>query len=119
MESYWRLLRTMRPYRWIFLLGILGSVTGAGVDASLAWLIEPIINKGFIDQDMLFIQWLPVLIIGIFILRGGSSFTSSYFIARVGRMMVMDFRQRVFSHMLRLPADFYDKHNVGQLLAIL
>jgi subfamily B ATP-binding cassette protein MsbA len=116
---YKRLLQSTAPYWGIFLIGVLGTIGGSAVDSTLAWMIKPIINEGFIARNEAFIRWLPVGIIVVFLLRGITGFVSDYFISRVGRNLVTNFRQAIFSHLLRLPASFYDKQSSGQLLSAL
>lgn len=116
---YRRLLTAAAPYWILFVIGILGTIGNSGIDAILAWSIKPIINKGFIERDHVFIHWLPLLIIVFFVLRGVTGFLSDFCITRVGRNVVMNFRQKIFAHLLRLPAYFYDKNSSGQLLSAL
>lgn len=117
LQLYKRLLGAVIPYRWMFTVGILGTIAASGIDALLAWMIKPIINHGLIAKDPQFVRLLPLLIVAIFVFRGMSVFLSTYCIARVGRSVVMDFRQKIFAHILRLPASFYDGESSGQLLS--
>lgn len=118
-ETYKRLLQSIKPYWKPFFLGIFATVIASLVDASLAWLIKPVINKGFIDRDLEFIRWLPVGVIVLFVIRGLTNLSSNYHIAKVGRYVVRDFRQNIFNHLLRLPASFFDKHSSGQLMSLI
>lgn len=116
---YKRLLRSIAPYWGVFLLGMIGTAMNSGIDASLAWMIKPVINLGFIARDEAFTRMLPIGIVVVFIARGISGFLSDYCVTRVGRNIVMDFRQKVFAHLLKLPAYFYDTNSSGQLLSAL
>lgn len=117
IETYRRLLVATKKYWPMVLFGILGTIALSLIDALFAWLIKPIINKGFIARDMIFIHWLPLIVVMIFIFRGIASFSSSYFVSRVSRNVVMDFRRYIFSHLLKLPAHFYDRNSSGHLLS--
>src|SRR3990167_4623973 len=117
LEIYYRLLSYSRRYWGIFLLGVFGTIVLSMIDAGFTWLIKPIINQGLVDRNESFIKWLPLLIIFIFIVRGIAGFTSNYFINRVARNVVMDFRRSIFSKLLRLPAAFYDENSSGHLLS--
>ena len=119
MIVYKRLIALTGKYWCIFLLGILGTVALSLIDAGLSWLIKPIVNHGFIDRNQAFIQWLPLGIIVIFLLRGVAGFMSSYYIQRVSKNIVMDFRQRIFNHLLDMPAAFFDEQSSSKLLAII
>lgn len=116
-QVYKRLLTYVKPFKWAFLAGILGNILYGIVDASFMKLLEPLMNKGFVDHDMAFIAWIPYLVIGIVVVRGIASFLSTYFMGWVGRRVVMTLRQDLFKHMLSLPASFYDNNTSGELLS--
>ena len=117
VKTYKRLLQATRQYWSIFLFGIIGTIVVSLTDAGFTWLIKPIINKGFINRDKEFIHCLPLIIVCVSLFRGMAGFLSTYFINRVARNIVMDFRRAIFSHLLRLPARFYDNNNSGHLLS--
>lgn len=116
-QIYGRLLKASSTYWQAFVCGIVGTIVLSLIDAGFAWLIKPIINQGFINRDAQFITWLPLGIVVIFLLRGLAGFASSYYIVRVARCVVRDFRQRIFAHLLKLPSRFYDTHSSGHILS--
>src|SRR5439155_1546367 len=56
-------------------------------------------------------------IIGIFLIRGLLTFTSSYLLNWVSNKVVLDLRRAMFGRLLRLPAEFYNDHTSGALLS--
>lgn len=118
-KTYMRLLEAVKPYWVIFATGIGATIVVAAMGALIVWAMKPVIDKGLVARNMHFLTWLPLLVIIVFIVRGAASFLSDYCISRVGRSIVMDFRQKVFAHFLHLPASFYDRETSGKLLALL
>jgi len=116
-KTYRRLLKYSKAYLGAFILGIIGTMIGASVDASFAYLIKPLVDKGFIDKDIGFIHWLPFILIFAFIIRNGGNFMSNYYMAWSGRSIVTQFRKDLFAHYMRLPASFLDNSTSGQLLS--
>lgn len=116
---YLRLLLFAKQYWLTFALGIIGTVLSALSNAFFTWLLKPILDKGFIERDLHFIRWLPILLFAAFLLRGIAGFIGDYYMARTGRQVVMRFRQEMFQHLLRMPAEFYDRASSGQLLSTL
>jgi subfamily B ATP-binding cassette protein MsbA len=117
MRSYRRLLEFSQKYWGLFALGILGTIALSLVDAAFSWMVKPLINEGLINRNLLFIKWLPVFITLAFVMRGVSGFTSNYFISRVARNVVMDFRNKIFAKFLEMPAAFFDQNSSGHLLS--
>ena len=118
-QVYKRLLSYVKKYWVAFMLGIIGTILTSGTDASIAWFLKPLLDKGFDERDPVFISWLPLIVIAAFFIRGVAGFVSNYFMARVGRNVVMQFRQEIFQHLLKLPANFYDASTSGQLLSVI
>ena len=116
-QTYKRLLFFAKPYWILFVLGAIATVIVSGTDAAFTGLIKPIIDHAFIGRDRQFIHWLPILIFGIFIVRGAAGFVSSYCISRVARTVVRDLRRLIFSRLMQLPATFYDRNSSGYILS--
>lgn len=89
----------------------------AGVDTAFAALIKPLLDRAFVEQNQTYIRWIPVYIIGLFLLRGLSSFVSIFGMAWVARRVVKDMRGRVFNKLLDLPSRFYDRVNSSALVS--
>jgi len=117
IKIYKRLLKAAVPYWWAFGLAVLGNAIYATTDGLLTNYFKPLVEKGFIQRDELFIHWLPVVIVGFFIARGIGYFLATYFMTWVGRSVVRDFRRKMISHLLCLPAAFYDHKTTGELLS--
>lgn len=117
LHIYKRLLKAALPYWWAFALGILGNALLATSDGWITYYFKPLIEKGFIERDELFIRWIPVVIITFFFARGLAYFMASYFMAWVGRSVVRDFRQKMIAHLMRLSANFYDQKTTGELVS--
>lgn len=117
LKIYKRLLSWARQYLGIFIIGIIGTFAVSISDAGFTYLIKPIVDVGFVKKNSHFIHWLPLIVLVIFIIRGISSFVSTYFISRVSRNIVMDFRRAIFRHLLKVPANYYDQHSSGHILS--
>jgi len=60
---------------------------------------------------------MPLILLGLFIVRGIAGFINTYFLSWVGRRVVADLRQAMFEHLLRAPTRYYDRHGSGHILA--
>lgn len=114
---YKRLIRYIKPYSLLFIVGVFATIAFSGVDAGAAYYLKPLINKGFIEKDNLFINWVPLVVVLAFVFRAIANVLSSYCMTWVARSVVMELRQQLFSHLLHLPATVYDKNNSGKLVS--
>jgi subfamily B ATP-binding cassette protein MsbA len=116
-ELYLRLLRHVKPYWRMFLLGILGMVVYAATTPVLPALAKPLIEGTFIERDPVVMQWLPAAIVLLFVVRGLAAFVSAYGINWVGTRLVTALRNAMFAKLLALPAAFYEQRPSGVLIS--
>lgn len=115
--SYRRLLGYARAYWGFAVVAVLGMVFDAAASGGFAYLIKPMLDELFVARDPGVIGWLPLALIGIFVLRGIGTFATDYSMARVGRGVVRDLRMAVFGHYQQLPASWFDREPSGQIIS--
>ena len=114
-QIYKRLLGYTWHYSAVFIFAIIGMAIVASTEAAMAWILQPMLDGGFVDKDPDIIRWVWVAFLGIFIIRGLGGFVSNFGMSYVGRNVVRDMREQMFTHLMRLPTSFYDRHSSGQL----
>ncbi|MDE2360070.1 MAG: lipid A export permease/ATP-binding protein MsbA [Betaproteobacteria bacterium] len=112
LHLYRRLLRYVRPYRWVFGITVLGMVVVAAGDLMLAYLVIPIV-RNFQTQNPARTSWLPLTVVAVFLLRGVGSYISEYGMGWTGYRVVFDLRRDLIAKLLRLPTPYYDTHSAG------
>ncbi|GAB2501898.1 lipid A export permease/ATP-binding protein MsbA [Arenimonas alkanexedens] len=114
---YRRLLgRARRYYLFLGAAGI-GMVFEAAAAAAFTWMMEPMINSTFVERDP-DVRWtLPLIIIGLFVVRGMATFCTDYGMARAGRSVVRDLRGDVLEKYLRLPSSRFDSEPVASMVS--
>ncbi|GMR21407.1 MAG: lipid A ABC transporter ATP-binding protein/permease MsbA [Gammaproteobacteria bacterium] len=117
LQLYRRLLSYVWPYKWIFAITIIGMVITAATEPAKAALLKPLLDGGFINKDPETILWLPFAIVGVFLVGGFGRFSSVLAMAWIGRRVIFDIRNHMFSHMLRLSTSYYDQNSSGVLMA--
>ena len=114
---YGRLLGYVKPHWRMFALSIVGLILTAATEPMLPALFKPLLDEGFVAKDQDFIRWVPLLLLGLFVLRGVASFISTYSMAWVGSRLVMDLRAAMFDKLMALPTRYFDQNPSGQLIA--
>ncbi|MCP9757721.1 lipid A export permease/ATP-binding protein MsbA [Aquitalea sp. S1-19] len=114
---YKRVLHYLKPYWKVFALSILTMVVAAATEPLFASLMKPLIDGGFVDRDPAAIIWTPLAIVGLFALRGATSFINEYASSWLSGHLVQSLREEMFSRMVRLPVNYYDDHPSGRILS--
>ena len=117
MKVYRRLLGYVLPHWPVFAVATATLLLVAATEAGFAAFIKPLIDGSFVERDPRIIKIAPLVLIGIFFLRGIAAFVSSYAMAWVARKVINTLRGEMFNHLIRLPVSFYDRTPSGTLLA--
>lgn len=116
-ELYLRLLRYVVPYWRIFMVSIVSMAVVAATEPAFPALLKPLLDGSFVKKDPDMMRLIPMLLIGLFVLRGIATFTSSYAISWVSNKVVMDLRCLMFSKLVALPTRYYDDNSSGALMS--
>lgn len=115
---YRRLLGEVKPYwRRLATAMVMMALVG-GASAAMAYLVKPILDDVFVPPhkpEMLTI--LPMLIIGVFAIKGLSAYGQLYLMQAVGQSIVTSFRVRLFAHLQRLSLSYFDSMPTGALIS--
>jgi subfamily B ATP-binding cassette protein MsbA len=109
VDLYLRLLGFSRAYWPIALIALIGMLFEAGAAGAFTGLMQPLIDGTFVHHDAAVVRWLPAVIVAIFVLRGVATFTVDVAMARIGRGVVRDMRDRLIEKSLRMPSEWFDR----------
>jgi subfamily B ATP-binding cassette protein MsbA len=109
-DLYLRLLGHVRPHWKGFALTLAATVLAAATEPLFPALMKPLLDKGFGQGGNDWLAWLPLAIIGIFVLRGVAGFFASYGMSWVSNRVITDLRQLMFERLMRLPTSYFDAH---------
>ncbi|MBT6073488.1 MAG: lipid ABC transporter permease/ATP-binding protein, partial [Gammaproteobacteria bacterium] len=105
----------------MFTFGAIAMLIFAITDTGFAFLIKTLTdsfagteNSNNIDQIK---DYLPLVVIFIFLIRGLSGFFSTYNIAWIGRQVIKSLRAEIYNKFLYLPTIFLDRKSNAELLS--
>lgn len=111
-----RLVSMLSPYRGRLALAFLGMILTAATEPLLAALLKILLDKGFIGQPTFPYWMVPVALIGIFVLRGATTFVTTYMMTWVSTRLLNHLRQLMFNRILDVPLAFYASNSVGKVI---
>jgi ATP-binding cassette, subfamily B, multidrug efflux pump len=117
MRTLFRILRSLRPYlaQTVFMLFCLVVVIGASLVTPS--IIEFVIDQGVLRQDAAVMVQAGLLVAGVGLVRAVFNFakryTGEWLINRTG----YDFRNALYDKIQRLPFDYHDRAQTGQLMS--
>jgi subfamily B ATP-binding cassette protein MsbA len=88
----------------------------SGTTAAAAYLMKDVINMIFVDHDPKALYWIPLVVLGIYTVKGAASYFQEVMMARIGNRMVADTQKRMFSRLLTQDMGFYQSHASSDLI---
>lgn len=116
-ELYRRLLGYVKPYWPAFLASIIAMIVFAGTETGMAALMKPLLDGSFVERDPETIKLIPLLLIGLFLIRGVANFFTTYGLGWIARNVIRKLREEMFERLITLPASFFDRSTSGQLMS--
>lgn len=116
-EVFLRFKPFYKDYIFYFFLSIVGMLLASGGTAASAYIIEPILNKIFIDKDKALLYYLPFLIVGIYFLKNLGAYMQVYYISFIGIDTLKRLRLGVLSNILSLDMKFFHRFKTGELIS--
>ena len=120
-SSTWQTFSMLLPYivkhKFKLFLAIILLIISAFADTSLIAILQPLLDRGFVENDQNFLFMAPIYIFGLVLLRGVANYGYAYFLSLISTKIVLKIRQRLFNHFVDAPVSFYDKNSTGRLLS--
>ncbi len=117
LSLYRRMLEYVRPYVPRLLLAMAVMVGVSALSGSTAFLVKPILDDIFIRKDAARLTYIPLLVLAIYVVRGGLEFAQSYLMSGAGQRVVRDIREHLYRHLQSLSLSFYMRHPTGVLMS--
>lgn len=108
-QVFLRLLHYLRPYRTTFAFAALFMIGAAASEPMFSAFMKLLLDQGF-NGEARNIWLAPLIVIGIFFLRGVCLFGATYLLSYIANRILMDLRAEMFARLIRLPVSFYDQH---------
>ena len=107
---------TKKHLKKIF-LSVFFSIILAASTASIAWLLDPAIEKIFVNKDKTLIIIIPIFIILAFIFKGGSLYLAKVTMIKVGRLVKEDLQLDLVRSLIKSDTETIDKKHTGKFVS--
>jgi subfamily B ATP-binding cassette protein MsbA len=110
-----RLFGLLAPYKARIAVALTATAITSATEPAVAALMKQLLDNGFVKTG--FPVWIaPLIVVGIFVLRGMATFSASFLMAWVSGRLVAQLRQQMFGRLLDVPLGYYDRQSTGQVL---
>ena len=116
-QRHRRLIGYIRE-NWVLLaVALLCMMVVAASTSATAFLVKPILDEIFMAQNRQMLLIMPVLVLGIYILRGFALYGKEFFMHLVGERIIKKFRNTLYDKISDLSLTFFYRHKTGVLMS--
>ena len=113
-----RLLRYAKPYRRVFMGGLAAIALSSLTTLSFPYLLKKLIDTSAVGSASS--SWekpgsLALIMVALLVVQMLLSFLRVYLFTYVGEKSLADLRHDLYSHLIRLPMQFFSERRVGEL----
>ncbi|HEX2526527.1 MAG TPA: ABC transporter ATP-binding protein [Geminicoccus sp.] len=98
-------------------IAMIAMVLVAATTAGNAWLIEPVLDKVFLERDTTMLALVPLAVVALALVKGIASFFQDRMMADAGNRIVADVQARLFDHTIRSDLGFFVSEGTGGLIS--
>ena len=107
----------VKKYLNKILISLVLSLGVAGCTAAIAWLLDPAIEKMFIEQDQTMMLIIPIAIVFAFAGKGLSLYLARIVLIKVGAQIVFNIQKRLASSILTSDIHEIESKHSGEYLS--
>ncbi|MCX7816207.1 MAG: lipid A export permease/ATP-binding protein MsbA [Syntrophales bacterium] len=117
METFKRLLKLARPHLPKFLLALLCMLVVGVSTSSLAFLVKPALDDIFFKKDLKALVWIPIIVVGIYLIKGLCSYGQVVIMNYIGLRIVADLRRELYRKIQNQSLSFFTRNPTGVLMS--
>ena len=112
-----RLFRNLKPYLGRLYLAIFFSIIVGIIATSPVPIIQNTFDKIFVEKDYFMLKVIPLALIVLYVIKAVLTHAQNLIIFGISWELVVKFREKLFTHIHKLPFVFFEDHETGELMS--
>ena len=107
----------LRPHRRRIALALIAAIFAGLSTATQAWLVQPALDRVFLDRDPFMLAAVPLAIVLAVIVKAAAGYIEEMQLARVGLDVIADLQKRLFDRLVHDELAWLRDRGTGALLS--
>ena len=121
-HATWPLVRRLvteflRPHLGKLILAFAAMGIVAGATAANAWMMQPLMDKVFVEHDERLLLLIPGAVIVLALIKGLGGYYQSVRMTTIGQRIVADIQLKVFARLMRADLAYFHANPAGTLIS--
>ncbi len=115
---YRRLLGYLRPYLWPrFAIAVVCMLIFSSTNGVMPFLVRGVFDEIFGAKNVAMLHMLPLVILGVFLLRGVANYGNQYLTEWVAQRAITDLRDEMNQRVQYLPLSYFNRTPTGTIVS--
>ena len=117
MDIFKRLLKLAKPHAFKFSVAMICMLFVGATTSALAFLVKPTLDEIFLKQNAKMLQWIPLAVVGIYLIKGACSYAQTILMNFIGQRIVADLRAELYRKIQTQSLAFFTRNPTGILMS--
>ena len=117
IEFFKEYIPYLKNYKGKLVLAVFGMILVSVSTAAVAYLVKPVMDKIFVEQNITMLYILPLFVVLAFVGKGVGAFLSSYYLTYIGEDVVRIMKNKMLRYIVNLDLDFHLNKHSGELIS--
>ena len=114
---YKRLFSYVKPYTSRLCLAIFFSIIVGAIATSPVPIIQKTFDSIFTEKDYFMLKVIPLVLVALYFLKAILMYAQNLIMFGISWELVVQFREKLFTHIHRLPFGFFEENETGKLIS--
>ncbi len=110
-------MRLAKPYYIRFILAMICMLIAGSLQSSLPVLVKPVLDDIFLGKNPAALTWIPLVVIGIFLIKGICNYGQTILMSFIGLRIVTNLRNKLYEQIQKQSLSFFTQHPTGILMS--
>lgn len=106
-----------KQYYVLLSLAMLCMLVAGALQSAQALLVKPILDDIFLGKNPNALKWIPLAVIGIFLVKGACNYGQTIMMNYIGLRIVTNLRNKLYEQIQRQSLAFFTQHPTGILMS--
>jgi ATP-binding cassette subfamily B protein len=117
MKTFWRIVKLLGDYKWLTIAGFALAFTQMGLGLVVPRVVQLTINNALLGGETGKLATYGLILLGVAIVRLFVGVARRLTSGKASLGIEYDLRNRVWAHLLKQPASYFDRWATGQLMS--
>jgi subfamily B ATP-binding cassette protein MsbA len=117
VDIFKRLLKLAKPHAFRFSFAMICMLIVGATTSALAFLVKPTLDEIFLKQNAEMLRWIPLAVVGIYLVKGACSYAQTILMNFIGQRIVADLRAELYRKIQTQSLAFFTRNPTGILMS--